>query len=198
MYDLQTQELYSRFIEWSFTRQSTGQPYLLSTDKKNFERIAPRALQLGGLQALSAFDRAAHELGIVLRKPKPQPIPIPANFQEMLNALTPGELRAKITPPAGPAQFDPNDLRAARVRDYAAGGYDPQFHDWFNRFSAGERPSDQTPEGTPAVTLTREQYYAMPANVIARKYASSPEFRDAVDKLFANGAVRSTNITEAR
>jgi hypothetical protein len=159
--DPQIQELHSRFVEWSFTRQANGQAYLPSTDKANFEKLAARAQQLGGIEALSAWDRAALEIGIKLRQPPVAAVPIPADFEAQINSMSSTELRKRLN-------------------------RDPVFAEMFGRVSAGEKPEGVTVSD--AYELTAAQWRSLPPDVASRKM-SDPKFRAAVDRLIQRGEI---------
>lgn len=183
--------LHEAFRIWSWTEQSEGRPFVPSTDKDAFKILAVRAVKFGALDgARSAWTRAARELEVegVLKlcKPMVQGTPIPTDFQDQLNVLTPGQLRMKITPPANAARADQHDLRADRVRDHVAGGYDAQFADWFNRWSSGERPEGYAENEQ--THLTAQQWRSLPPNVAAMKM-HDPGFRAQVDRLIARGEI---------
>ena len=133
------------FRIWSWTEQSEGRPFVRSTDEDAFKILAVRAVKFGAPEGHSAWTRAARELeveGVIkLGKLTVQGTPIPTNFQDQLNGLTPGQLRSKITPPANPCSRrstrSPCKSRFAitllkRIRCAS-------LRDQFNRWSSGER-----------------------------------------------------------
>jgi hypothetical protein len=161
----QTEVRFQAFQRWSWTRQSSGLPYLRSDDVESFEKLDPIAQQYGA-ETLSAWDRAAAELGIKLRKPAPQPAEIDDAFRREIAQMPSSELLKRINrDPVFRQKFDVLSTESAAAQ--AAG----------------------SPEAEPEVTLTRQDYYSIPAAVIAKRYAASPAFRRAVDVLISRGEI---------
>lgn len=153
------EDRYILFKTWCWTRQSSGQPYLRSDDTEAFEQLDPIAERYG--DALSSWDRAARELGIKLRKPITQLVPIPRDFEAQINTMSSTQLRERLTK-------------------------DKSFSDLYGRWSAGEKPEGDAADET--AVLTAQQWRSLPPNTAAMKM-HDPTFRAQVDRLIARGEI---------
>jgi hypothetical protein len=157
------QQRFLKFREWSWRRQSEGRPFVPSTDSAAFEKMDPIAAKHGGETALSAWDRAAAELGITLKQPASIPQPIPVDFQAQIDRMSSTQLRERLSK-------------------------DKTFSDLYGRFASGEKPEGQVAAANEYGSFQAKDWRALPAHTLARLMLKEP-FRKRIDQLVAEGSI---------
>lgn len=138
-------------------------------DEATFEKLGDFVHERGGFEPpMSLWDRAAAELGVKVKK-LVQPITIDDEFRAAVQNMNSSDLLKRIQ-------------------------REPDFKTKFDALAA-ESAAPRSADANQEYSLTAAQYNALPAEIVQRKYRADTAFARAVDRLFARGEVRTTNVT---
>jgi hypothetical protein len=168
MYD--EQEIDQTMSQWMVSKRFTADAKTNALIRQRVEEY----LEAGGYVAVSHFERAYLEL---LNEDAIQP------FRGSLSEQPPS---APLIPPEIVAWIEsPHVSSFEQRRRYATDKAFKRYYDLYANQQLKEKVAAEESE----VTLTVEQYNAMPRSLAVKKYRSSTSFRRGVDKLIAQGKI---------
>ena len=156
---------------WMTTKRFTAET---TTNAKIRQRVLENLEHLGGYVSVASFERAYLEL---LNEDEIQPFRGSISEQPAAPTLIPKEITEFIESPRVSA-FE-------QRRRYAN---DPQFKKYYDLY-ADQQLKARIAQETGGVSLTAEEYRALPAAITIQRYRRDKGFKIAVDKLIAQGKI---------